>query len=1177
MKFDDKLFIDFLNKLIVLDRNTRSALDLSNRKITNLTTVESNKWSSKRSEITEKTNYFISKDQGINSSLVKQFNKISSDDRVNKDRDYQFLKAANKQLGIIGGAKAAVAGFVDNMNGSSDPGVSAQDIIDGKINFAAKVKEITNIPGSRKQAKEATSFYALCNGCENVLRGSINAKRIFLTSNIETIHSSYNGASQSANGRFSSSWQEFNRSVPDFAETFSKAKVQIPSEIEDEYNEIIKSLNNRLQSLEYDFVHEFPADKINEEYIHIYELEPSYEDYQLAKEMTSDIRIGTFEYEISSLGFVENTIEFLAKNYPFMYKDGKIVLPYCPGFTKEFNYLFTFDGKNQEVVLNDARDMGMRLFMMLPPGKVNFTFVDPVKTGESFSMFNRLVSTDDRTSEVINGKIWHNPSDIENKLQTTIDHISNITQRCLQGKYKSIYDYNVDAGANSEAYKVLMLMDFPAGFTDQSLKLLEQIVSSGPKCGVFTIIYHNEAQYNKVNERSYPLIKNVEMNFMRFDYTKDYKKIVYSKEKVNNLPILFKNISKPKDDQLDDVIAILKKGIKNADKVVIGVDKMEAKAEKVESTRYGIRIPIGIHGANEVQYLTLGTGGSHHALIAGVTGSGKSSLLHTIILGLLQQYNPDELRIYLVDFKRGVEFKIYADYTLPSFKVVAIESEREFGYNILTEIEREQKIRATMFKRYHNVDRIEDYRDDANPNKDKMPRIVVIMDEFHELFNASDEIAKKSAMIMERIVRQGRAFGVHLILSSQSYSNISGVSKAVFDQMAVRIVLKCSKSDANLLLENGSAEIDQISIDDPGRAVYNSEAGDPNYNSHFRVAYIDPKEHDGMLQKIEKKWNTYLANKKYKNEKERLAAEKRNKTRILLSNIEDNKQSIFKQFTSYSEDLVAPGKLYIGEPLSISSDLGLELTRTEHSNLLMVGNETDKARSMFTFGILSLAINYWVKNHKAPSEPFIYVYNCKPLIDDFFEDTIKEVSLMLEDYVKYVETDTPSDIQDILKNLHSATTSMDPLAGHDTYLFVFGYQRAEELKSEIKLGNNDVADIDDFFNIMQPTQSNPDLSMKDMFNEVIKKGALKGVHTIIWQDSFDVLYQDDRDMISYFSLRVAFDMDREGFSRFVNENNINMMGENNAIYYNRSKDNQKFRPYQTPEVEFLEEICDQLK
>lgn len=74
----------------------------------------------------------------------------------------------------------------------------------------------------------------------------------------------------------------------------------------------------------------------------------------------------------------------------------------------------------------------MRLFMMLPPGKLNFTFVDPVRLGESFAMFNRLVDVDDRTSEVINGKIWSAPADIEQKLRIMTDHISNVTQRCLQ-------------------------------------------------------------------------------------------------------------------------------------------------------------------------------------------------------------------------------------------------------------------------------------------------------------------------------------------------------------------------------------------------------------------------------------------------------------------------------------------------------------------------------------------------------------------------------------------------------------------------------------------------------------------------------------------------------------------------------------------------------------------------
>lgn len=915
-------------------------------------------------------------------------------------------------------------------------------------------------------------------------------------------------------------------------------------------------MNQQLEKLVAGFCKQFPPQELANEYSRLYAMEPSFEDYECYNEMPRNIHISSLEYDISHLDLCDYTKSLLNKNYYFMYRGDKISIPFCVSFGPEFNYLFRFNEEGRITVVNNACDLGMRLFMMLPPGKLNFTFIDPVRLGESFAMFTRLVDVDDRTSEVINGKIWSSPADIESKLKIMTDHISNVTQRCLQGKFNNIYEYNRVAEQNAEAYQVIMLMDYPAGLTDQSLKLLEQIVTSGPKCGVFTIIYRNESQYKKVNERSYPLIANIETNFRVFDYIDRNRKITYSEDKVKEKPLLWKGLALPSQAQMDKIIATLKKGIKNAEKVVIGIEKVE-DADTTNTTKDGIRIPIGIHGANEVQYLTLGVGGSHHALIAGVAGSGKSSLLHTIILRTLTQYSPDELSIYLVDFKRGVEFKIYADFVLPSFKVVAIESEREFGYNILVALEREQKIRADLFKKNH-VDKIEEYRELGK----KMPRILVIMDEFHELFsNSNDEFAKKSAVIMERIVRQGRAFGVHLILASQSYSNITGIDRAVFDQMAVRIVLKCSKADANLLLDNGSSEIDQISIDDPGRAVYNSEAGNKEYNSHFRVAYIDPSKHRGMLQDISDKTKSF--------------ADPKQPTRILLSNIEDNKYSVFNQFRTYSAaNYKTPGRLYIGEPLSVTNNMTMDFERKEYSNLLMIGSDTEKARSMFAFAILSLCINYWVIHRKTPEKPFITLFNCKPLEDSYFKDTPQLLSEYLPEFVNYIACGDMNEVQDILSEYYDDVESKGAVKT-DKYFFVFGYQRAEELKSEKKLSQSE--DIDNLFNIMPSADNHPKLSPKEMFRQIVKSGAQAGIHTVIWQDSFAPLYQDDKDMMSFFNMKVAFDMSPEDFSRFVSANDVSLMSENNAIYYNRARDNQKFRPYQAPDEDWLKEISERLK
>ena len=94
-------------------------------------------------------------------------------------------------------------------------------------------------------------------------------------------------------------------------------------------------------------------------------------------------------------------------------------------------------------------------------------------------------------------------------------------------------------------------------------------------------------------------------------------------------------------------------------------------------------------GAVRLQHLRLGRGLAQHALIAGKTGSGKSNLLHVIITNLALWYSPDEVEFYLVDFKKGVEFKVYVTQPLPHARAVAIESDREFGVSVLQRIDAE--------------------------------------------------------------------------------------------------------------------------------------------------------------------------------------------------------------------------------------------------------------------------------------------------------------------------------------------------------------------------------------------------------------------------------------------------------------------------------------------------------
>lgn len=949
----------------------------------------------------------------------------------------------------------------------------------------------------------------------------------------------------------------------DFFENILQFRKKAKLDCDKLIREAIIEKENALKNADNNFLLKYPPKDLKNEFMRIYNLEPDPYHYECAENIPPTIKIGNIVHNISDMKLSEHAKNIIMGHYHFLihYTEDKsrnaiLSIPYSLTFGQEFNYAFKFNKKSYNMITNRICAIAMRLFMLIPTGKINFTFLDP-NLAQTFALFGRLVETDDRSNKVINGKIWSDEKDMQERLQILTEHISNITQRCLQGRYEDIREYNKFADQNAEPYQVLMIMDFPQNFNKKSLDLLKQISTTGPKCGVYVVILESQEQYYEICETDLePLVDNIlngMTNFIVRENDIEFENELYCNNHINlDLLPLYSS------EELNRIIPVLKEGIRTANRVIIPYDRMLENAQINHSTAEFIRIPIGVHGANEVQYFTLGTGGSQHALIAGMTGAGKSTLLHNIIFGLLNQYDPDELSIYLIDFKRGVEFKIYADHLLPAFKVIAIESEREFGYNVLASLEKEQQIRADRFNQF-DLHQLSEYR----KQHEKIPRILVIMDEFHELFSGeNDELSIKSAEILERIVRQGRSFGVHLMLATQDYSNIRGLDPSVFKQMSVRIVLKCSDSDANMMLEDGASLVKQISTDDAGRAIYNSEAGNKSYNSHFRVAFIPPDEYNARLEKISSRTKKFM-NPRYP-------------TRVMLTNIENNKFSFFRQFPYYDAGSYSKlGHLFIGEALDLDNDINMIMQRKNYSNILMVGENTNMARSMFTFALLSICINYWIVNRHAPEKPIITLINAKPLYDSYFKDTIELLAEFLPAYIRYITNDDVKAIHKTVSYYFDATEN-DAEQPEDQYLFVFGYQRAEDLKSDDNiLRTNDIDD--DIFNITQSSKSKTMYSVKEMMINLMKLGAQKGIHTVIWQDSFDALYKENSGIIAYFSMRVAFEMSPEDYSRFIGYNESRSVGKNNAVFYSKARDNQKFKPYKLPNKNWLKKICGKLQ
>src|SRR5439155_17733375 len=284
-----------------------------------------------------------------------------------------------------------------------------------------------------------------------------------------------------------------------------------------------------------------------------------------------------------------------------------------------------------------------------------------------------------------------------------------------------------------------------------------------------------------------------------------------------------------------------------ARRVEVAFERIAPKESKLwtSDSRGGLDVPLGRAGATKLQHLRLGKGTSQHVLIAGKTGSGKSTFLHILITNAALHYGPEQLQFYLIDFKKGVEFKTYATHGLPHARVIAIESDREFGVSVLERLDAILKERGDLF-REAGVQDLNGFRGDR-PHV-PMPRILLVVDEFQEFFVEDDKHAQTAALLLDRLVRQGRAFGIHVLLGSQTLGGAYSLARSTLGQMAVRIALQCTESDAHLSLSEGNTAARLLSR--PGEAIYNDANGRLEGNKTFQIAWLPDAEREKQLQRV---------------------------------------------------------------------------------------------------------------------------------------------------------------------------------------------------------------------------------------------------------------------------------------------------------------------------------------
>jgi hypothetical protein len=109
----------------------------------------------------------------------------------------------------------------------------------------------------------------------------------------------------------------------------------------------------------------------------------------------------------------------------------------------------------------ESHEEQVRLLLSLPPGKVRFTFIDPIGLGQSFAGFMHLA---DYEEAIVGDKIWTDAKRIEQRLVDLTDHMENVIQKYLRNEFATIHDYNQQAGEVAEPFRFLVSRTSPPGF-----------------------------------------------------------------------------------------------------------------------------------------------------------------------------------------------------------------------------------------------------------------------------------------------------------------------------------------------------------------------------------------------------------------------------------------------------------------------------------------------------------------------------------------------------------------------------------------------------------------------------------------------------------------------------------------------------------------------------------------
>lgn len=475
-------------------------------------------------------------------------------------------------------------------------------------------------------------------------------------------------------------------------------------------------------------------------------------------------------------------------------------IPLCLDNT-DGGFCLLFDEESEKEANNFIENIALNIIETVPIGNVIVDILDA--SHKKRFMHLSYLQSDKLYTIAYNQKMI---VDKFNKLEAlSLDRHHNI----LSLKTKTISDYN-QQNQDKQAYH-LLLINLDA-LTEHSIsqKRIKNFIESAYDIGFYTIFFGSET----LLEHDSKEIQTVLDSFSHI-YMKEKKAILAKDffEFIDEIPThSFRPISTNKDITINKLL-----------------NKLELLKEK-DPTKDFLSIPIGkAKNAKDDIYFTMGeNSANYHAFITGVTGSGKTTLLNHIILGIAEHYTSEEIQLYLMDYKDGVEFQVFQEH--PNCQKIFLDnSDVDASITLLQQFSDILENRSRIFKE-HEVNSISAYNEIKHTKP--MPRMILIIDEVHKLFIGHYNYVNQFSTILKALMRQGRSYGLHIILSTQSLAGTQ-IDRELMGQIMLRVSYKLTDpTDSETIFTYGNTEALHLK---KFELIYNNNAGNKKNNVYCKV------------------------------------------------------------------------------------------------------------------------------------------------------------------------------------------------------------------------------------------------------------------------------------------------------------------------------------------------------